>query len=162
MLPHTLHFPPKPRWFPYLDINAQKIVMFVKMEHRRDRGQQAPKYILTVYQWGLQNSVRVYGIYFQYTCFWLYDYRDCIIFHMLFHLLHFQPFPPLSELLFSLSESLFCPSDLQATAALLHPEPLCPYYCTCMLLDMQITKFKQMRMTALNADHVLCQSPYNF
>lgn len=44
------------------------------------------------------------------------------------HYVPFITFPTLSVLLFSLAESLFGPIDLQAPAALIHPEPLCSYY----------------------------------
>lgn len=47
------------------------------------------------------------------------------------HLLNFWAFPLLSELLFSLSESLFCPSDLQATEASLYPKTH-PRHCAGM------------------------------
>lgn len=46
---------------------------------------------------------------------------------MLHYSLFFRACARLCELLFSLSESLIGPVDLQATDARLHPEPLCPY-----------------------------------
>lgn len=76
---------------------------------------------------------------------WLYE--DFIPFHM-----ESLIFLPLLKCCFR-CVSPFCRADLQATAAQLHPEPLCPHTIS-RLPHLQIIKFKQTGMTALSTYYV--------